>query len=346
MSTPILYSPALEQPEPDEAETVAALIEALESITAKTWADSGTAVRGVHAKSHGLLHGTLTVADGLPPELAQGLFAQPGSYETRLRISTSPGDIMDDHVSAPRGLAIKVLRAEGEVDQDFLLVDGPAFLAPTPKAFVGSLKLLAATTDRVEWLKRAFSATARGLETLIEAAGSKSGTLTGLGGHKLTHPLGETYYSQVPIRYGDHVAKIAAFPLSANFRALTDAPVDLSGKPDGLREAVAETIAEGGGEWEIRVQLNTGTASMPIEDASVVWPEDESPYRVVATLKVAPQSSWNAERIREIDDGLGFSPWHCIEAHRPLGGVMRARKPVYATLQDERSARSGCPLGH
>lgn len=344
MTAPIRYSPDLEQPEPDEAETFAALIEALQSITATTWQDSGTAIRGVHAKGHGLMHGVLTVAGDLPPELAQGLFARAGRYEARVRISTSPGDIMDDHVSAPRGLAIKVLGADGPTEQDFLFVDGPAFPVATPKAFVANLKLLAATTDRVEWLKRAFSATARGLEALIEAAGSKSGTLIGLGGHKLTNPLGETYYSQLPIRYGDHVVKVAAFPVSANLLALTDAPVDLSGKPDGLRAAVAEEIARAGGAWELRVQFNTGTASMPIEDASVVWPEAESPFRTVATLSVPPQSTWDAERVREMDDGMAFSPWHCLDAHRPLGGVMRARKPVYETLQGERSERSGCPF--
>ena len=345
MPTPIRYSPDLEQPEPDEAETFAALIETMKSITAQTWEDSGAAIRGVHAKGHGLLHGTLTVADGLPPELAQGLFATTGRYDARLRVSTSPGDIMDDHVSTPRGLAIKVLGAGGAGDQDFLLVDGPAFLAPTPKAFVGNLKLLAATTDRVEWLKRAFSATARGLETLIEAAGGASGTLKGLGGHKLSHPLGETFYSQAPIRYGNYVAKVAAVPVSANLVVLKDAPVDLSGEPDGLREAVSEEIAQAGGTWEIRVQLNVGLDTMPIEDASVVWPEAESPFRTVATLTVEPQSSWDEARVREIDESLAFTPWHCLEAHRPLGGVMRARKPVYDALQSERSERSGCPFG-
>ena len=87
---PIKYAPSLEVPAPDEADTIAAIIEQMKIITAKTYEDTGQAIRSVHAKAHGLVHGTLTVADGLPPELAQGLFASPGTFDAKARISTSP----------------------------------------------------------------------------------------------------------------------------------------------------------------------------------------------------------------------------------------------------------------
>uniref|UniRef100_UPI0035C97075 hypothetical protein n=1 Tax=uncultured Sphingomonas sp. TaxID=158754 RepID=UPI0035C97075 len=70
----------------------------------KTRADYGTAVRGIHAKGHAIISGTLDVFPGLPPELAQGLFATAGSYEALLRFSTLPGDILDDSISTPRGV--------------------------------------------------------------------------------------------------------------------------------------------------------------------------------------------------------------------------------------------------
>ncbi|MGI4880415.1 MAG: catalase, partial [Janthinobacterium lividum] len=163
------FTPSVEVPEPDEADTISGLIDAMKTISATTFKDEAKAIRAVHAKSHALLEGELTVLGGLPPELAQGLFAQPGTYKTAMRISTSPGDLMDDHVSTPRGIAIKVYGVEGpqlsnspaDTTQDFLLVDAPAFLAATPKAFLGNVKLLASTTDKAEGLKRAFSATAR-----------------------------------------------------------------------------------------------------------------------------------------------------------------------------------------
>ena len=352
MPSPIQYAASIEQPEPDEAETIGSLIDTMKSISAKTFEDEGRAIRAVHAKAHALLDATLTVLPGLPPELAQGLFASPATYDAKVRVSTSPGDLLDDHISTPRGMAIKILGVPGDqlsgnagdASQDFLVVDGPAFLAPTPKAFLSSLKLLAASTDRAEGLKRAFSATARGIETVLEAIGQKSSTLTGLGGHKLTNPLGETYYSQVPIRFGDFIAKVSVAPVSANLIALKDAPVDLSGKPDGIRAALTEHFAREGGEWEVRVQLCTDLETMPVENAAKVWLEDESPYVAVASLKIAPQPSWDVVKVRGFDDGLAFSPWHGLVAHQPLGGVMRARKAVYGALQTERSTRSGCPF--
>lgn len=344
------FTPSVETPAADEAETISGLIDAMKTISATTFKDEAKAIRAVHAKSHALLDGELTVLGGLPPELGQGLFAEPGTYKAAIRISTSPGDLMDDHVSTPRGIAIKVHDVRGEQlsgsatdsTQDFLLVEGPTFSAATPKDFLGTVKLLASTTDKAEGLKRAFSATARGIEKLLEAVGSKSGTLVALGGHKLTHPLGETFYSQVPVRYGDYIAKIACVPVGA-LAELKDQDV-ASDHQNFLRDAIGVAFNTGGGEWEIRVQLCTDLEKMPIEDASIEWPEDASPYVTVARLRAAAQPSWSIDQVHAIDDGLAFSPWHGLTAHQPLGGVMRARKTVYEELQGERSTRSGCPF--
>ncbi len=349
MANAIRYSPALEVPAADEAATFEALVAAMQSISAITWQDSGQAIRAVHAKGLGLLHGELTVLDGLPPELAQGLFAAPGRYQATLRFSTSPGDLIDDAISTPRGVAIKLHDVPGDrlsagTTQDFLMVDGPVFASPNPKGFLGNVKLLAATTDKAEGLKRALSYVLQGVESALEALGGHSGALIALGGHPETNPLGSSYFTQAPIRYGDHVAKLSLAPVSPELTPLTDARVDLSGKPDGLRAALADHFANAGGVWELRAQLNTNLATMPIEDAAIEWPVAESPYVAVARLAVPPQSSWDDALVASIDDGMAFSPWHCLAAHQPLGGVMRARKIVYEALQGERSQRSGCPF--
>ncbi len=80
------------------------------------------------------------------------------------------------------------------------MVNGPVFNAPTAKKFLKSLKLLAATTEKAPGLKRALSAALRGLEALVEKAGSESAALKSPGGHPLTHILGETFYSQARCR--------------------------------------------------------------------------------------------------------------------------------------------------
>jgi hypothetical protein len=348
--TPVRYSESVEAIADDEAETAAALIATMQRISATTFSDEGHAIRAVHAKSHALLNGELMVLGGLPPEFAQGLFAAPATYRAALRLSTSPGDMLPDSVSTPRGLAIKLFDVPGpqlsgsdtDATQDFLLVDGPAFLVATPKAFLGNVELLAATTDRAEGLKVAFSTVARGVERALEAVGGQSNALVALGGHKATNPLGETYYSQVPIRYGDYIAKIAVAPVGA-IAALKDIAVDVGDRQDALRIAIGEHFAHSGAEWDVRVQLCTDLATMPVEDAAVVWP-DTSPYVTVARLTVAAQASWSLDHVAAIDDGMSFSPWHGLVAHRPLGGIMRARRAVYRALADERSMRSGCPF--
>ncbi|KQT83770.1 catalase family protein [Methylobacterium sp. Leaf466] len=348
---PIPYDDDAESPDPGEAAVHEEMIATFATIQETTSGHYGHAVRGVHAKSHGLLKGRLEVREGLAPALAQGLVATPGSYEVALRLSTNPGDILDDSVSTPRGLAVKVVGVEGArlpdspgTSQDFVLANAPAFVAPDAKAFLRSLKLLAATTDTPQIFKKAFSATLRGIEGVIESLGGKSPTLIALGGHPETHLLGETFYSQVPLRWGDYVAKVAVAPVSLELTALTGAALNVNGKPNGLREAVLAYFSAHEAVWELRVQLRTNARTMPIEDASVPWPEHESPYVAVATITVPRQSSWDEGRIKAIDDGFAFSPWNGLAAHRPLGSIMRARRAAYPRSADFRATRNGCPI--
>ncbi len=155
------YRPEVEFVDPGEAETVQGLMDTFDTILERTAADYGHAVRSVHAKSHGILEGELTVDEGLAPELAQGLFAKPGTHKVFLRLSTNAGDILPDAISLPRGLAMKVLDVPGErlpgsegTAQDFVMVNAPVFQAKSAREFLGSLKLLAATTDRIEAPRR------------------------------------------------------------------------------------------------------------------------------------------------------------------------------------------------
>ncbi len=342
------FEPSFEYPAPDEAETQESIDQTMHMIQQKTFADGGKAIRSVHAKSHGLLVGELVVPEGLPTTLAQGVFARAGRLPVVIRLSTVPGDILPDDISTPRGMSIKIIGTEGarlpgsedDVTQDFILVNGPSFGSPDARSFARSLKLVAATTDKAEGTKQVLSAVMRGAEKVLESVGGKSATLIALGGHPETNPLGETYYSQVPVLFGDFFGKISARPLSDALKALTHAPVDLDDKPDGLRDAVCAYFAGQGGEWELCVQLCTDIESMPIEDASKVWEEAASPYLAVARIVVPSQPSWSDTRAFAIDEGLAFSPWHGIAAHRPLGSIMRLRRQAYAAAQRFRAEKN------
>ena len=348
-SRALRYSPDVEHEEAGEEKTAEELCKTMRGINETTFKDGGHAIRSVHAKSHGLLEGELTIDADLHPSLAQGLFARPARYPVVLRFSTIPGDILDDSISSPRGLAVKIIGVEGErlpgteadVTQDFVLVNGPAFSAPNTKVFLGNLKMLAATTDKIEGVKKAASALLRGVESVVEAVGGESATLKTLGGQPETHILGDSFYSQVPVRWGDYIAKVGVFPASDALLALKDAPLKLNGRPDGLREAVIAFFRENGGEWDIRAQLCTDLNDMPVENAHKEWSEDKSPYVSIGRITVKPQTGWSEARSKIVDDGLSFTPWHGLAAHRPLGSVMRARKRAYEMSALFRAEKNG-----
>jgi hypothetical protein len=154
-------------------------------------------------------------------------------------------------------------------------------------------------------------------------------------GHPRRHPLAESYYSQVPLRWGDHVAKLGVFPA----RELRNLEIDLD-EADALSAAIAHWFAEHPVEFTVAAQLRTDADRMPIEDASTVWPERLSPYRPVARLVFEAQDVQSPARVAAVD-ALAFSPAHTLELHRPLGGVMRARMHVYQMLGHERRQMAG-----
>lgn len=339
----------MEEPEKDEAETGQHLVEQLHKIAETTYRDGGHALRAVHAKSHGLLKAEFEVLGDLPAALAQGLFAKPARYGAILRFSTTPGDILADSVSTPRGLAVKVIGvqgarlpgSEGSTNQDFVLSNSKTFPTANAKTFLASLKVLAATTDKGEGIKKVISAALRGAETLIEALGKESPTLKGLGGQLETHILGDSFYSQAPVRYGDHIAKIAVTPSSDALKALAHQALDLNHSHDGLRDAVVEFFKTQGGVWDVRAQLCTTLHDMPIEHSNVPWSEDHSRYLPVGRITVAPQTAWSEARSAAVDDGMSFSPWNGLADHQPLGSIMRVRKAAYEASSAYRASQNG-----
>ncbi|GGR95460.1 catalase family protein [Deinococcus sedimenti] len=335
----VRYRDDLERPQPDEARTFAQLARVMQGYSEAFHTRYHHAVRPVHSKGHGLLIGELEVPD-LPHHLAQGLFAAPGRYPAAVRLSTPPGDILPDSVSTPRALALKVVGPAGqvmvdghagEVTQDFLLNNGPVFAAKDAGGFLNNQLPIRLTLNAPEELKVAAALGAQVAARIAPDSGPLAGALKQLGGHPSTHPLGETYYSQLPIRWGEYVAKVALVPTAEHLRALTGQAVRVlgPGRADALRAAVAQVIRASGGTWDLRAQLCTDETRMPIEDGSVRWDETLSPFVTVARLHVPPQDPARPDKLVFADDRLSFSPWHAHAAHRPLGSAMRARRHVY-----------------
>ena len=350
MSAPILYRDDVETIEADEAETHAKIIEVMTAGQNLVSEKHGGPVRISHAKAHGFLKGELIVPDHLPPELAQGLFARPATYPVVVRISHAPGELLDDSkVSTPRGIAIKVFHVEGEhlspfediTTQDFVFDTGSReFISGNAKTFLQAFKPNAKLAPHLsDTAKGVVSDLARGANAVLHVVGYNSAKLD-FYGHPKFHPLAEAYYSQTPYRYGDHVAKFAVRPATPGLRALVEEKFDPQ-TPNALREATVEFFRSQPAEFEFAVQLNTDLEKMPIEDATAKWSEEESPYRVVAHLRLPAQDAFDQERQDFVDRSLSFNPAHCLATHRPLGSVNRARRVVYTAMSARRRREQG-----
>jgi hypothetical protein len=350
LASPVLYAPSVETVGEDEERLTREIVEQMAASNRCAFERHRHAIRDAHAKSNGLIVGELEVHAGLPAALRQGIFAEPRTYAVVARLSSAPGDIHSDKIPAPRGFALKVIGVDGErlspeiggANQDFLMVNFPVLAFGTIPKYKTMLSLLEANAHAPDTFQRLVAGTARGAKEVVEALGMTPGaTLEGLARDN-HHPLGETYHTQAAIRFGAYIAKLALKPASANVRALAGRPVPVSG--DGaMRDAVSAHFASQGAEYELSAKLCTDLATMPVEDAAVLWREEQSPHRPIATLRFAAQASATPGRQVHGDDVLSFNPWNGVAAHRPLGGIMRIRRAAYERSSSYRHTMNARP---
>lgn len=345
--TYLRYGPNIETLEADEQETIDGIVKGMTGVTETVEKREHHAVRASHAKSSALLTGKLTVDPALPPELAQGMFSTARTFDVAVRFAQGPGETLGDRVSTHRGMSIKVFGVEGEKlpahltnTQDFVFATGRTFPSGTAKGFLRDAKQIGAATPLPEGFKSAVSSTMRNFNRVLHMLGTES-PKADFFGHPFGHPFADAYFSQAPLRFGDYVAKLGAFPASSAQAALSDWRLDPNQDENGFRSAAVDFCANSTTVYEIRAQLWNDADKQPIEDASVVWPEDISPYIRIATLTIPPQNAYSIERQHFFDEQITFKPAHALAAHRPLGSVMRARLQVYKALSKFRQSENG-----
>lgn len=280
--------------------------------------------RGEHPKQHAGLWADFVVRADLPPELAVGLFAKPARYTALVRYSN--GRNPDDTKPDVHGMAVKVLIPEGEgappFQQDFITADHPVFFGRNVQHVLDFLKATASGTPPAQ----------------LVATHPK---LIGYTKVPQTSLLESSYWSQTPYKAGDgalkyslHPARNEAFPL-----------VPFNSTPDGLREALVEqlTLRKQGAHFTFSVIPQTDPVEMPIEDPTVEWKGDGVP---VADLFLYPQK-FNTPEQMAFFESLAWSPWNALPEHTPLGGVNRARRPIYsesAALRHQTTGTAGVVL--
>lgn len=332
-ATAIPYSDEIEQIQPDEADYIRRCLDSLLRTNEMTFDLYRHGYRATHAKSHGILRGRLDVHEDLADELAQGLFARPASYPVVARIATETGQLDDDRKPNARGLALKVLDVAGPKlhpeepntpVHDMLFNTLPWLPGGTAKTF----------TELTEIRERYFAQPQNLAAALAERSDGEE--LAAFDRLANIHPLAHAYYTQAAFRYGDYVAKIAALPAAARQRELAQRTITDSDHRGILRELLASHTAEHETVFAIGAQLRTNAERMPVEDAGVDWPQNESPYRTVATVRLPRQDPYSPPRRVFADDRLAFRPMHGLAAHRPLGSINRLRRHVYDALGSQR----------
>jgi hypothetical protein len=335
--TYVAYSEEVEQRRPDEDEQINKIVEALGRSNEEAYNKYKHGVRDAHAKSHGVLRGELTVYPDLGTHLRQGLFGTAATYPVIARISSAFGAIRSDQIHFARGMAIKVLGVHGpkalpghdDATQDFLLVNNPTIAFGDVRAYHDAMRLAAIQAKAPDVALKATGALARTVARILKAVHVAPPTSIELLAGPNNHILGETFHSMAALRYGDYIAKLSVAPLSESVRALTGRHVEGARGGDALRDMVVDFFASNSAEYELRAQLCTDLVTMPVEDASVPWPDTVSPHQRIAKITFPAQEAYSAARRAYADDVLSFNPWQALTDHRPLGSIMRVRIKAY-----------------
>jgi hypothetical protein len=113
-------------------------------------------------------------------------------------------------------------------------------------------------------------------------------------------------------------------------------PFNDTAAPDFLRD----NLVRRGAAFDFMVQLRAHPDAMPIEDPTIEWSESAAPFVPVARVTIAPQE-FDQPTQRAFCENLSFTPWHGLDAHRPLGGINRVRRTVYETVSQLRHELNG-----
>jgi len=311
-----------------ESNATQKIVELLKRRLAREYPQGDRTLRDAHPKQHGLVRAHFIVEPDLPADLRIGLFAEPKSYPAWVRFSNMSDPPGPDFDPDSRGMAIKLMEVDGEklLDRerherthDFVLMSSTFFVTKDVAAFAalvealerGRLSLLAHLVLRPRLLSL-FLRIRRRCASVLET----------------------TFGSTTPYLFGSRAVKYVAQPAGPCTATIPAEPSE-----NFLRDQMADHLANSESCFNFFIQFQTDTRRMPIEDPQVEWDESQSPLIKVATIRI-PAQKFNTSAQHEFGDNLSFTPWHALPAHRPLGGINRARKIIYETMSEFRHDRN------
>lgn len=314
----------------------------------------GNKLRGVHPKSHGCIAAEFTVNKTIAAQYRVGLFSKPGErFEAVIRFSNAAVTLSADDATGSRGMAVKVLDVkrdvllsdDGKQNQDFLMINTPEFAFPNVRSYQRLTNALLASPSGAD-PRAAFSPDGLAQEDLADL--QKTFKVIGkIGKMPVRNPLEVQYFAAAPSTFGaDRIMKFSVEPCDGAVPQLAFDNVDAL-QPDYLRAALVGTMSQPGeicydfklqvlNVDQVKAHRSTNSSDL-VEDATVVWHEEDYPMVKVARLVAKrPQVIEMDNEFQQNCKSLGFNPWHSVRQHRPLGGINRLRKPVYINSQMNR----------
>ena len=295
--------------------------------------------RDAHAKATGCVRALFTVNADIPEAFRHSLFAEPErEYQAWIRFSNGDMLVQPDTTPDARGMAIKVMGAEGQPvapelgatgSQDFIMTNTPAFFNRNIYDYAENMQYLA-KLDKTGWF---FGLWPPRLH-LREAIRAKQTVSS-----RINTPLAEQYFSMLPYRLGDTPLKFSARPCpGSDYKTTVDQSSD-----DFLTRQMASTLESGAACFDFMVQPQTDETTMPLDDATEIWPESQSPFQPVARVRIPPQRFTGAAQ-QAFCENLSMNPWNGVGEWEPLGSLSRARRLVYKAVSDYRHARNEAPV--
>lgn len=297
------------------------------------------AERAVFRKLHGVAHARLEIDETLPKHLKVGVFAQ-NNLKAWVRFSSDTVPASAD-LKTTLGIGIKLFgvpgpNALGESGDtaDFIMQNHPVFFVDNAEEMVAFTYAGVVANDYPGYLK-AHPETQAILDAMAKVEGSV---------------LTARYWAILPFEAGK-AGKGGKDVQYVKYRLEPETPPENvpNNEADYLATDLARRLAHREYRFRFMVQVRTpqpadpAKQTMPLDRATVEWPESESPFVQVGTL-VLPQQDVGARGQAEYGQGLAFNIWRVPEAQKPVGSLAEARKVAYAASARARHEANGQPL--
>src|SRR5262249_44339845 len=146
------------------------------------------------------------------------------------------------------------------------------------------------------------------------------------------NPLLSTFWSMAAVRHGVYVAKVRLAPATENAARAIHHELDVRARPDVFYPTLVDELQANAFDFDLQVQLCTDLETMPVNEATVEWPEKLSPFVTVARVHL-PRQDMSRTGPLEKTAALASNRGRVPEEHRPLGEIMQVRRIYSASAK-------------